>query len=163
MYHCSKNMFVLNFLVPETVIYYLLTLFVYPSTSFLFSLILELCLVYVGSSAFHLNELAAYLPGWNTPRQVLCKYESPAFCAIISKFPADKPLKNVLKLIGLISSCSHSCLQCISIIKGRLVLLNWTTKQVDFLLLIIHLSMIFVFHHRGHFYRMNTLHCLDDG
>ena len=26
--------------------------------------------------------------------------------------------------IGLISSCSHSCLQCISIIKGRLVLLN---------------------------------------
>ena len=63
MYHCSQNMFVLNFLVPETVIYYLLTLFVYPSTSLLCSLILELCLVYVGSSAFHLNELAVYLPG----------------------------------------------------------------------------------------------------
>ena len=55
IYHCSKNMFVLNFLVPETVIYYLLT-------SLLCSLILELCLIYVGSSAFHLNELAAYLP-----------------------------------------------------------------------------------------------------
>ena len=26
LYHCSKNMFVLNFLLPETVIYYLLTL-----------------------------------------------------------------------------------------------------------------------------------------
>ena len=62
MYHCSKNMFVLTFLVPETVIDYLLTLFVYPSTSLLCSLILESCLVYVGSSAFHLNELAAYLP-----------------------------------------------------------------------------------------------------
>ena len=56
-------MFVLNFLVPETVIYYFLTLLVYPSTSLLCSLILELCLVYVSSSAFHLNELAAYLPG----------------------------------------------------------------------------------------------------
>ena len=62
MYHCSNNMFVLTFLVPETVIYYLLTLFVYHSTSLLCSLILESCLVYGGSSAFHLNELAAYLP-----------------------------------------------------------------------------------------------------
>ena len=100
------------------------------------------------------------------------KYSAPSFvqilesCLLCHYFEIscrDKPLKIVLKHIGLISSCSHSCLQCISVIKGRLVLLNWTTKQVDILLLIIHLSMIFVFHHRGHFYKMNTLHCLDDG
>ena len=160
MYHCSNNMLLLNFLVSETVKIFFVNVVCLPFN--LFALLINPGVMsgarwLLSTSPKRVSSLSNRMK-FSAPSYVQI-LQSPAFSAIISKFPADKPLKKCTKAyrfdvqLGIPVYIYHIRQTCFAL----------TTKQVDFLLLISHLSMICVFHHRGQFYMMNTLHCLDDG